>query len=363
VRLQEWAYQDGTHGTEQVAFMVVESSVPGDLGYYCSGKPTNLLPGVNVFAQDNCDDQVAFNFNQSEMLMPNGLLTTRSWTAIDDCGNVKLVSRFDTCTVAALKIKTMLHGAFMANGGGSLMRDNLRSKGLIPNQEPFTGLSNFVHKGKGGGEVLNPALLTVTGANAIVDWVFIEIRDRENSANVLATVSALLQRDGDVVTAQGGDVLFFSNLPEGEYYVSIRHRNHIGIMADSKWMLSSLAPPTIDFTDPSMPARGFGGTGKTTNGVRMQWAGDMNGDRKVIYQGPGNDIFFLFSKVLSDPDNTSVLANYISQGYDRTDMNLDGVSIYQGPNNEKALLLYQTVLTHPGNIGTLANYIVREYLP
>ncbi len=363
VRLQEWAYQDGTHGTEQVAFLVLESSIPGDLGYYCGGKPTSLVPGVNIIAQDNCDDQIAFNFNESETLLDHGLLTSRTWTAVDDCGNVKLVTRFDTCTVAALKLKTMLHGAFMNNGGGTLMRDNLRTKGLLPSVEPYTGLSNYAHKGKGGGEVINPSLLSVTGVNAIVDWVFIEIRDKDDAATVLATASALLQRDGDVVTANGGDVIFFSNLPEGKYYVALRHRNHIGIMTDSKWLLTSLEPPSIDFTDLSLPARGFGGTGKTTNGVRMQWAGDMSGDRKVIYQGPSNDIFFLFSKVLSDPENTSILANYISNGYDRTDMNMDGASIYQGPNNERALLLYQTVLTHPGNVGILANYIVREYLP
>ncbi|MCB9341104.1 MAG: hypothetical protein H6577_23505 [Lewinellaceae bacterium] len=363
VRLQEWAYQDGAHGTEQVGYLVLEGSVPKDLGFYCDGKGSSLVPGTNLFAQDNCDDQLAFNYSESESLLAQGLVTSRNWTAIDDCGNVKLVSRFDTCIVAALQLKTMLHGAFVGNGGSNLMRDDLRAKGLIPAQEPFTALPNFAHKGKGGGEVINPALLQVTGPNAIVDWVFVEIRDAAFSWNVLATRSALLQRDGDVVDTDGGNVLYFSNLPEGEYYVAIRHRNHLGIMTDSRWVLSSAAPPTIDFTNPSLPARGFAGTGKTTNGVRMQWAGDLNGDRKVIYQGPNNDIFYLFSRVLADPENSSILANYISNGYDLTDLNLDGKSIYQGPGNERAMQLYQTVLSHPGNGSFLANYIVLEYLP
>jgi hypothetical protein len=99
------------------------------------------------------------------------------------------------------------------------------------------------------------------------------------------------------------------------------------------------------------------------NNLRTLWAGDMNGDRRVIYQGPNNDIFFLFSKVLADENNTSFLSNYISQGYDREDFNLDGNTIYQGPGNERAMLLYNTVLLHPGNVNNLANYIVRDALP
>lgn len=45
------------------------------------------------------------------------------------------------------------------------------------------------------------------------------------------------------------------------------------------------------------------------------------------------------------------------------DLNLDGRSIYQGPGNERAILLTNTILAHSGNSKLLANYIVREYLP
>jgi hypothetical protein len=93
------------------------------------------------------------------------------------------------------------------------------------------------------------------------------------------------------------------------------------------------------------------------------WGGDYNGDGKVIYQGPYNDIFFLFSRVLSDQSNSENLANYIVPGYEMHDFNLDGKVIYQGPNNDRASLLYNSVLAHPNNPGNLANFIVREKLP
>ncbi|MBI5916143.1 MAG: hypothetical protein HY842_12275 [Bacteroidetes bacterium] len=363
VRLQEWTYQDGTHGAESVGYVVLEGSIPADIGYYCEGKASNLVTGVNVFARDNCDSQLTFGFTESEEMLATGLRTTRTWAAIDDCGHVAVASRNDTCTIAAVKLKAILHGAFSGNGGTSLMRDDLRTKGLIPSTEPFSGLSGYQHKGKGGGETLLPSLLAVTGNDAIVDWVFVEIRDTSAAAPVLATTSALLQRDGDVVTANGNEVIFFQTLQEGEYLVSIRHRNHLGMMTDGPVYLTSLAPPTFDFTDMAMPVRGWNEAGKLVNGKRNLWAGDFNGDRRVIYQGPSNDIFYLFSRVLADPGNVTYLANYISTGYDRNDLNLDGNIIYQGPGNERATLLYNTVLAHPTNSTYLANFIAREMMP
>ncbi len=362
-RLQEWSYQDGSHGQEQVSYFVVEGSIPAEEGYYCDGKATNLVANQTVFVHDNCDDQLSFGYVETEEMQATGMMTTRTWATIDDCGKTTIVSRNDTCTIAAVRIKAMLHGAFFGNGGTNLMRDDLRTKNYIPTLEPFTNFGSFQHEGKGGGEVLQPALLQITGDNAIVDWVFVEIRDSVASNNVLATKSVLLQRDGDVVTADGSDVLVFSNLQEGKYYVSLRHRNHIGVMTDATFLLNSVAPPLVDFTEMSMGVKGWNEAGKLVNGKRMCWAGDLNSDRNVIYQGPNNDVFYLFSRVLADPLNTNNLANYIVPGYERTDLNLDGKVIYQGPGNDRANILNLTILGHSNNPSYLANFIVREYLP
>jgi hypothetical protein len=134
-------------------------------------------------------------------------------------------------------------------------------------------------------------------------------------------------------------------------------------MTDYVSYLSSNAPPFIDFTDLAEQLYGSSQATKTINGKRTLWGGDLNGDRKTIYQGPNNDSFSLFSLVLSDGNNFNYLANYISKGYNRQDLNLDGKAIYQGPNNDRATLLSQMILFHPGNHSLLANYIVPELMP
>jgi hypothetical protein len=129
------------------------------------------------------------------------------------------------------------------------------------------------------------------------------------------------------------------------------------------WYLDSETPPLINFSSRETATMGGSSAGKDTNGKQAMWAGDFNSDGRVIYQGPYNDIFFLFSKVLSHPDNTEYLANFIVNGYNRPDFNLDGRSIYQGPGNDRSMLLLHSILANPTNQSFLANFIIMEWLP
>ena len=363
VRLQEWDHQDGAHLAEEVPYLVVEGGLPDDTDVYCSTDGFILEPGVNVFVRDNCDNQLALHFDEISTLLPDGLQVVRQWSAADDCGNTLTFERTDNCTVAALRLNALLYGAIMDNFADTLMSDKLRAGGFLPLTEPYSDLSYFDHRGKGGGETAPAALLDVTGENAVVDWLYLEIRDSADASNVLATRSVLLKRNGEVTDENGNRVVYFPNLREGGYQVAFRHRNHLGLMTGHSWRLSSLNIPFIDFTDINVSVFEKDAAAVLTGGRRAAWAGDFNGDRKVIYQGPQNDVFYLFSKVLADPGNTAFLANYISHGYDRTDIDMDGRIIYQGPDNERAKLLYHTIMSHPVNTGFLANYIVEEMLP
>ena len=655
VRLQEWDYLDGTHAVETVSWIAVEGSIPGNMGYYCSGSVSNLQIGVNVFAIDNCDDQTAFGYNEVPTPTASGMLTTRTWMAIDDCGNTNLITRYDTCSTAALILKAKLHGPTVNNGNSSNMRDDLRLKSFIPLEEPFSSLPGFPHIedttpnndtetssdttsnganqaplppgagtayyktiadgnwddpatwengnvpllddtisvsisiehvvviisgslwmsddselyitngglhiidghlgiftakalinnssiyvsetfsnvkwltapysnltiknsditvgmsfingggvrwlenvcldigydldnsagrdtminvtgsiennflnnlfgkmhlhdvrfktvngdfwnsysgqvtgdslllwaqngqivnsgqwnapviqycaagsvtnlgaslpisedcagipdnfisctsllspsiiGNGGGPTiintanialegtLDPVLLTVEGDAAVVDWMLVEVRDPADESVILDYATVAMLRDGRIISEDGADVIYFPDLIEGNYLVTLRHRNHLPIMTDIPIYLSILNPPLVDFTDPAQPVRGGATGGRIFNGVRTLWGGDYNEDEKVIYQGPNNDVFYLFSRVLSEGQNIDFLANYIIEGYDLHDFNLDGSVIYQGPNNDRASLLYHTVLSHAGNGGFLANYIVKGHLP
>lgn len=361
VRVQEWDYLDGIHPNEQLSYLVVEGGVPTTSSFFC-GSNQGLQEGVNLFAIDNCDEQVAFGYTETINELPEGTQFIRSWIAIDDCGNVNLQSRYDTCKVAALKLKVLLLGP-VDQISGNHMKDDLRKKQLLPLDEPYSAIANFEQVGRGGGEVVEPSILDISTGSTVVDWLFVECRSAIDDEVVLSTQSALLRSDGSVVSPTGGDVLYFWDLPEGDYFVSVRHRNHLGVMTEAPWVLSSTTPPVIDFSSPNVPLLNDAEAGKLINGHRALWAGDFNGDGNVTYQGPYNDVFFLFSKVMGDPGNSGYLANYISRGYNLEDFNLDGVTIYQGPDNDRSMLLYRTVLASPLNQSFLSNYIVISAIP
>ena len=356
-------FLDGNHAVEQLGYFVVEGGVPADDVFYCLSNGDKLKPGVNLFAMDNCDSQVAFGVNEDENELTEGLRTARTWMAIDDCGNVNLKSRIDTCRVAAVRLKVLLAGAFLNSFSNDHMRDDLRYKQFLPHKEPYSDLPEFYHRGKGGNEVISSDIYTVATNNAVVDWLFIELRDAYQPNEVLATASALVQKDGDVIAPYGEDIITFYTQPEGNYIVSVRHRNHLGAAIGSAVFLSTDSPPLIDFTNINTDLINSGIAGQIRYEKRMLWAGDLDGNGQAIYQGPYNDIFFLFSEVFSADENEDFLANFIYNGYHRTDLNLDGRAIFQGPNNDRSMLLFNTVLAHPQNTGFLANFIADEFLP
>ncbi len=364
VRVQEWGYLDGIHPDELLNYIVVEGGLPTDPDFQCFSFNDRYQPGINLFAIDNCDDQVAFGLSENSTEITQGIETIRTWVAMDDCGNVNLLSRTDTCEVAAVRLKTILDGGRIGTSPGSFMRDDLRSLQFIPMNEPYKNTIGFSHKGKGGEEVLSANLLNLTGGNALVDWLFVEVRNVATPHEVLATQSVVLQRDGEVTNVVGNDVVVFPTLPADNYLVSIRHRNHLGMTTATPWQLSTLEPPLLDFTSIELEKMGGSKAGKIgSNNQVSLWAGDLNGDRKVIYQGPNNDVFKLFTEVLANEDNINQLANFIVHGYKQTDLNLDGKSIYQGPNNDRAMLLLNSILQHPNNSTLLANYLIGEALP
>ncbi len=688
VRLQEWNYLDGNHGAETVAWMVVEGSIPGNQGYYCSGPVSDLQTGVNVFSVDNCDTHVGLDFTEIKATQANGKITTRTWTTTDDCGNISAVTRFDTCQVAAIKAKVLLYGAVIGNGNGNgVMRDDLRKKKLVPAFEPFSKMPKFPHvnfdtpanngNGNGTGKVTichgvgtpseqtlevsvnalaahlahgdfegacngdngtgfppnihtaayktiadgdwsNPAIweggeapptgnilfkeisithhvtvhtasislknnsklwvtngsLTFAGGNftvdkadvvlknatlnmlptagdlkltnvnaglivfdseinlgknfqatagtrwlenvclnvdgeyltslqardtlmnvtgtfgegfvnstggsvyflnsrvrllngnfenkagatvggeglllliengnltnlgnwtseitqycisnlvtippvflpaseectniagefnpagcsilqtpagsggsgqgyqsagntgildtvlldegneeAIVDWVLLELRNPEDEKKIVAYATGVVKSNGRIVSETGEETIVFPDAIEGNYLVAVRHRNHLSMMTDVPFYLTTMNTPEIDFTDLSLPVRGGNAAGRIHNGMRTLWPGDFNGDGKVVYQGPFNDVFYLFSRVIADSTNSNQLANFIIEGYDSHDLNMDGKVIYQGPQNDRSTLLYHAILGHPSNTSLLANFILSEKLP
>jgi hypothetical protein len=210
------------------------------------------------------------------------------------------------------------------------MRDDLRAASLVPAQEPFTALG-FTHAGGGGGETVSPATLAVTGKNAVVDWVLVELRNKNNPAQVVATRSALLQRDGDIVGTNGHGRLVF-NLASDNYYVAVRHRNHLGAMTAVSKLLGR-DPLALDLGSASTATYGTDARKAMSDGRQALWMGNVLRDTRIKYTGASND---------RDPILVQVGGNIptaIAHGYYASDVNMDGVVKYTGANNDRDPIL------------------------
>ncbi len=261
--------------------------------------------------------------------------------------------------------RVFLYGAYVPTDG--LMRDNLRSNGLLPFLQPYQ-LPIYQDIGYAGTETVSPSVLSISGANAIVDWVIVELRSPSNPAQTILRKAALIQRDGDVVETDGVQPVTFMGASAGDYYVAVRHRNHLAVMSATPLALTPIVSG-IDFTLPTTPTyRLVDGNGSAfaqivmPNGRTALWAGNATVDRRIIFQGTTNDVNGVFNRIISFPGNVNQFANYIVTGYDRADLNLDGQTIYQGTGNDNNLLFMQ-VLSHPENIFTANNFIIHQQLP
>lgn len=206
-------------------------------------------------------DEGTENFNLSLTNVVNASLGTPNTTTLD---------LIDYTTLSA---KVFLEGPYDSTTG--LMSDNLRAADKIPLEEPFTALG-FTHVFTGGGETTTPAVLAVTGDNAIVDWVFVEIHSFNSPSTILVTMSALLQKDGDIVMIDGISPLRFSL--SNDYIVVIRQRNHFGVRSLNT--LPGTHVGSIDFTDPTTPVFGTNAM-KNIDGVMVMIAGDANRDGQI----------------------------------------------------------------------------------
>ena len=240
--------------------------------------------------------------------------------------------------VIRLEPRILLDGCYVASAG--LMHDSLRTKQLIPEEEPFSALGYF-HVGGGGGEQILPGVLNVEGPDAIVDWVVVELRNPVSPTTVVASRPALLQRDGDIVSTDGDPYINFP-VTAGSYHVALRHRNHLGVMTGSAVALTvDPANTTIDFRSQSFAV--YGANARVLKSANFcLWAGDATGNGQLAYTGSGNDRDPILTAVGSTTPN-----NVLNNQYSRLDTNLDGMVKYTGSANDRDVILTNVGSTTP----------------
>ncbi|MBK9193754.1 MAG: PKD domain-containing protein [Flavobacteriales bacterium] len=311
--------------------------------YFAQGAALATAPqNGNPWEPLACNEWQAHDINLSAYDGQNVLLR---FVAINDYGNRFYLDNVEVVNNGVrLALKLMLEGAYDA--GTLKMRDDLRVAGIIPNNEPYTGFG-FAQASDGGGEVLQPGATSTTGDNAVVDWVLVELRNAITPTTIVATRTALVQRDGDVVAEDGLSPISLL-AAAGNYHVAIRHRNHLGAMTSTPVALTGTAL-TLDFTNGSVAT--YGTDAQKINGAkRLLWTGNAVRDGLLKYTGTTND---------RDPILTRVggtVPTATTNGYWPEDHTLDGVVKYTGISNDR-----DPILVNVG--GTIPTATRTEQLP
>ncbi len=152
-----------------------------------------------------------------------------------------------------------LYGPY--NTGSSEMNTSLNSSGYISLSQPYS-------ENKTGWNYDGQESVTSIPNSDIVDWVLVELRTGTAASDTLSSNSrraGFLLKDGSIVDTNGVDPIRFYNVNAGDYYVVVRHRNHLAVMSVVKLSLSA-SSANYDFSTSSNTAYGSNAL-KSNNGV------------------------------------------------------------------------------------------------
>lgn len=192
-----------------------------------------------------------------------------------------------------INLKGFLQGPYDTNIG--LMTDELRISELIPATSPYTDELT-----------IDPSVLNTSGGDAIVDWIWFELRDKADGTTVVESRSALLQADGDIVDVNGISFLVF-DVPKDDYYIMISHRNHLGVITNNTVSLTGGVTSLDLTTDSNMVSGGINAIKAMVDGSFALYAGDYNGDGQI-----------------QNTDKNSVEPLRGISGYNNADVDLNG---------------------------------------
>ena len=161
-----------------------------------------------------------------------------------------------------------------------------------------------------GANTMTPTLMNqgIGNSSMNVDTITVQLRNASAPYTVVASTKTILKTDGTTIAS------FASLVPNGNYYIVVKHRNAI-----ETWSANPINLPTISTYDFSTAAnKAFGNNQRNIgNGQYAIYSGDINGDENI-------DLLDL-----GDVEADITAFNF---GYFATDLNGDGnVDLLDGP--------------------------------
>jgi alpha-tubulin suppressor-like RCC1 family protein len=183
------------------------------------------------------------------------------------------------CNITAtLQAKAFLQGAF--NPLTQKMDDVLRTSAILPKKEPFTTLGFSLLANANANVTDSSIVFSNKGDNSIVDWIMIELRSKNNTTLVQHSRPFLIQKDGDIVALDGVSHAAFPSIIPNQYYVVVRHRNHLGFRTMNPIALGA-TPVVLNFTNNSIALYGISPTVMVSTSINALNTGDASIDGSV----------------------------------------------------------------------------------
>jgi hypothetical protein len=126
-----------------------------------------------------------------------------------------------------LNIKIFLQGALDAQTG--IMGSNLVTLESFPRSgyDYDVVANNFQHQ----QAPITNRMINAQAASKPVDWVIVELRS--DLTTIVASREGVLLANGSIVDVDGAPLTFI-NVPAGDYFVAVKHRNHLAVMSEGK---------------------------------------------------------------------------------------------------------------------------------
>jgi len=185
-------------------------------------------------------------------------------TVVDMWGNTsELSTRVGEVDFVLAKAKIFLQGRYQVDTDD--MTTTLEDGGDIPLTSPYS-----------------EAPRTVTSIPAdVTDWVLVQLRSTYNGATV-SQQSVFLKADGSLVEPDGtAENIGLVNVVNGNYYVVLRHQNHLAVMSAAAQALSRTSAALYDFSTGNAKFYGSGGATLLEENVYGMWSGDINQDGQI----------------------------------------------------------------------------------
>ena len=206
-----------------------------------------------------------------------------------------------TVVIVEIDLTVLIEGPY----NGINMNTDLNTQGLLPLLQPYS-VSPWNYSG-------TESVASIPNSN-VVDWILVELHDATDAASVSESTLvdkqvAFVMTDGSVVGIGGMSNLEFEHSITNQFFVVIRHRNHIDILS-SIALTESGGVYSFDFTSGSGQAFGTNAQKDLGSGMFGMYTGDANADGEIGILDHSFD--------WSDQSGES--------GYLSSDLNMDGQS-------------------------------------